>query len=332
MNRTAAALAPFLAASALAAVPPAVSLGQAEAQVLTAWDDQDGRGPLPHPRVDGKDEAGLRWLLAAAGPGVPANPFRPGTSAWREAEAVRALSAAKDPAKAIRDLPLTYGGSALALWKWARAKDLPPAVRTLWEDRLVGPAIPPVLRSNALRHALCHALAGKDQARFGQLRRDVGQEDPVLFLTFQKAFALLGGESPLFHLWSLPDLAFRECGLKELDARRVLILPWSGGARPPLPGGTAWIIPLLEDRVGGAADALDTPRRVKGEALAKGLGNLRNAWYAPGDEPFTSYGLIYFPVDIDLDPEGRITSIAMGDASPTRAAMLRRSRPPAKGR
>lgn len=327
------ALALTLAAAASGESPSVLSLAEAEGTVLKAWDDQDGHGEFPRPLVDPRDEPGLRWLLAAAGPGLPANPFPKRTTAWKEAEAVRSLLRDGASATALRNLPISYGGSALALWKWARARELPSALRQGWEDRLLAPTVPAVLRTSALRHALCYALAEGDTERFGRLRREVGDEDPDLFLTFQRTFALLGGPSPRFRLWSLPDLHRQECGLQDLGSRRILIHPWLKGERPCRPEGAAWIIPLLEDHLPGLGDGLDTPRQKLGETLARDLGgDARNTWYAPGEEPMSTYGLIFFPVDIDLDSEGRIQRIAMGDASTSRAEGLRRSRRPAEAR
>lgn len=335
MNVTARALslALVLAATASGEPPAVLSLAEAEGTVLKAWDEQDGQGSLPRPSVDPRDKAGLRWLLAAAGPGVPANPFPKRTTAWKEAESVRSLLQGKASAAALRNLPLNFAGSALALWNWARPQDLPSTLRKAWEDRLLEPTIPSVLRTSALRHALCFALAEGDTERFGHLRREIGDEDPDLFMTFQRTFALLGGASPRFRLWRLPDLQRLECGLQDLGPRRILIHPWLKGERPFRPEGAAWIIPLLEDRLPGLADGLDTPRQKLGETLGRDLGaDARDAWYAPGEEPFSGYGLIFFPVDIELDPEGRIQRIAMGDASTSRAEGLRRSPRPAAGR
>jgi hypothetical protein len=305
----------LFALAAPAAQRPAASLAEAEAAVLEAWDGTDGRGPLPEPAVAKRDRAGLRWLLAVAR-GQRENPFPPGSAGWKEAEAVRALPAARDRARAIRACPQTYAGSSLALWLWGRAGRFRRAERILWEDRLLEVTVPGVLRTRALQHALCFALAEDDEARFADLRREWGEDSPEEFMAFQRAFCLLGATSPVFRLWQVPGGSFMEGGLQNLQARHVLILPLQGAALPAVPADTAWIIPLLENRRAGLPGTLDdeTGRRLA-ELGARLGGASRMAWFAPGEEPFGTYGLTMFPARLDLDPQGRITAIRMGDAA-----------------
>ncbi|BDU78419.1 TonB C-terminal domain-containing protein [Mesoterricola sediminis] len=274
---------------------------------------------LPPPPAASTDPAALAWLRAAAGPGRPRNPFRPGTDRWREAEAVRRLASAPDPARALADLPLTLDGSGLAVWRWGRAAGAAPALRRLWEDRILGAPVAGLLRGWALRHALCFALAEADRDRFTALREAWGEDAPGDFLGFQRAFALLGAPTPMFRLWSLPGLDYRETDLRGLGGEAFLITPFRGEA--PAPGEGQWILPVEEGRLGGfpvslPGQAMERARDLAARMAAAG----REGWLLPGEEPLQAWGLVLFPVRIRLAPDGTVRSIRMGDAALDQAA------------
>jgi hypothetical protein len=301
--------------------PPVPS--EAEAALLDAYDW--GR-PLPQSSAQkGSAALGLRWLKAAAtfeaGRGLPANPF-PGGPAKAEAEALRRLlKGPQGPTpKALGALPLRLPGTALALWRWGqaqvRAGAFDATLRRAWEDRLLA-AGPGLTRGYALRHALCFALAEKDEARLAALRvnPNPGAEDTLK--SFQRLFGLLGAPSPLFRLWSLPGLDYRDLRLDELGGSRIWICPPEEGPLPALPPSTAWIVPsasgALDEREAGLSPALLEEGQALGDRF-RAAG--RSARFAPSRGAFEQLGLAWFPILIELDAKGSILSIRMGDAAP----------------
>lgn len=296
---------------------------EAETALLEAYDW--GRPLPPDPTRKGSAALNLRWLKAAAtfdaARGLPANPF-PSGPGKAEAEALRRLM--KGPTRptpeALKALPLRRAGTALALWRWGQGQvrtgafDL--ALRQAWEDRLLA-AGPGLTRGYALRHALCFALAEKDEARLAALRAhpNPGAEDTLK--SFQRLFGLLGAPSPLLRLWSLPGLDYRDLRLDQLGGSRVWICPPEEGPLPALPSGTAWIVPsasgALDEREAGLSEGLLAEGRALGERFqAAG----RSARFAPSRGAFEQLGLAWFPILIELDAKGDIQSIRMGDAAP----------------
>lgn len=294
-----------------------------EDRLLEAYDW--GR-PLPDPAA-GPRTAGLRWLRSAAtfdpaGP-PPANPF-PAGAAHREAEALRALLAASParlPAR-LKALDLHQSGTALALWRWGQARTrvgrFTPALRQAWEDRLMagGPAL---VRGYALRHALCWALAERDEARFAALRAWTPLDMEAALGEFQRLFGLLDGPSPVLRLWRLPGLDYRDLRLDELGARRVWIHPAEEGSLAGLPGDTAWIIPSLNGGLPARSASLPEHLAAEGRTLGERLAaEGRQAWFAPSRAEFEPLGLAWFPILIELDGQGGLRAIRMGDAAPAR--------------
>ena len=316
------ALPSLLLASALAGAgsPPPLPLETAEAEVLERWDAAAALDARPSGPVEVRDRAALAWLRAALGPGLPANPFRRGTPDHREAEAVRALLQAAPERRAalLQALRPLRAGSRAALWRWGQALvrqgALPRALRHAWEDLLLegGPAL---LRGFALRHALCFALAEGDAARFAALRERYGEGADDVFGQVQPAFALLGAPAPRLRLWHLPGLEEDARPLSELGARRIRVQPLEEGLPEALPD-QAWLaVSLLQDLPEEAAGLEGSPRAAA-EGLAARLRSAgRSAWFAPSRGALQALGLQWFPVLLELDAEGRVASIRMGDAA-----------------
>ena len=308
------------ALEAPAPVPPQ----EAERALLEAY---DWSLPLPAaPVLKGAAALDYRWLRLAATfdpkQGLPMHPFAAG-AAGAEGAALRRLEhmSPEQLPKALQALPLQHSGTALALWRWGQERvrqgTFPPLVRQAWENRLLrqGPAL---LRGYALRHALCWALAERDEARFVDLRARTqdGGAEPIL-KGFQRLFGLLDSPSPELRLWSLPDLAYADQRFDQLGTDRVWICPAPAGALPTPPAGTAWIIPS------NAGTTEDREATLTGEALSeaqslaerlKAAG--QHAHLAPSRAAFERLGLSWFPILIELDAQGAIKSVRMGDAAP----------------
>lgn len=311
--------------------PPRPAQIQPAPQPGTDWELRfleayDWGRPLP-PAPKGLPVAPSRWLQDAASfdPAHPAlaNPFPPGP-AHREVEALRSLLKAAPDQQAARlaALPLRQAGTALALWRWGqqrvRAGLLPAPLRRAWEDRLLG-AGPLLTRGYALRHALCHALAEVDEARFAQLKAGAPAEDGPLLAGFQGLFGQLGGQPPELRLWQLPGTAYQDVRLDQLGAQRIWIRPAETGPLPELPADVAWIIPSAEGGLEARGASLSDSLRAEAEALGQRLAATgRTARFAPSREAFEALGLVWFPILIALDAEGRVAGIRMGDAAPAR--------------
>ena len=296
--------------------PPA-----AETDLLDAYDW--GRALPPAPALRGQAALDLRWLRAAAtfdpAAGPPESPYASG-SAQKEARALADLLRAPTEGRAARlgSLSLQRSGTALALWRWGqqqvRQGAFPPTLQHLWEDRLLT-AGPPMVRGFALRHALCWALARKDEARLVQVRRLAGPDTGVL-KGLQSLFGLLDGPSPVLRFWSLPDLASEDRRLDELGARRIWICPDEDGALPALPPDTVWIVPSATGTLDEREATLSGPPEEEAQALAARLRQAgRSARFAANRQPLERLGLLWFPILIDLDAQGNLTSIRMGDAA-----------------
>lgn len=302
------------------ATPPP-TLREAEALLLEFFDEPGAAAP-PHPAVQSQDRPALDWLLAAIQQEVPENPFPRKSAGHREAEALRALwrLPAERRSTALAGLPLRLSGTRLALWRWGKALErgggMQPILRTQWEDRLLEPTGPLLIREYALRHALCFALAEGDEARFTALKARWSGDSPEIFQHFQGAFGLLGGPSPRFRFWTLPGLVAQEGGLDRFGPAGVWIA-FDEGLAPGLPPGVAWIIPTA---TGGLADqepGLDEGSLAEGLRLSSRLEAAgRKAFLAPSRTPLEALALAYFPILVELDEAGRITRIRMGDAAP----------------
>ena len=109
---------PFLIPPHLSqSAPERIPLQQAVDQVLQDFDSDNPAMPLRDPSVAPADQLSLRWLRSAASKERPDNPFRKGSTAFKEAEAVLALldsDRGQAPALLTR-LRLHEAGSALAL-------------------------------------------------------------------------------------------------------------------------------------------------------------------------------------------------------------------------
>ena len=303
--------------------PAPARYAEAESALLEALDW--GWAPPAPPKLKGPAVLDYRWLQAAAsfdpGQGLPASPYAGGAAA-REAQALRSLLRAplEQVPERLKALTQRQGGTSLALWRWGQRRvregAFPPALRRAWEDRLLA-AGPGLLRGNALRHALCWALAEQDEARLTAVKALAGQDAADTVRSFQRLFGLLGGPSPELRLWSLPELDYRDVRLDQLGGSRVWVVPAEAGPLPALPAGTAWIVPSPSGYQDERDASLTGTILAEGQALAERFRAAgRTAHFAPSSRAFEQLGLVWFPILIELDSQGYLKSIRMGDASP----------------
>ena len=303
--------------------PAPARYAEAETALLEALDW--GWAQPADPNLKGPAALDYRWLQAAAsfepGHGLPANPYA-GGAATREAKALRSLLQAppEQVPNRLKALTQHQGGTSLALWRWGQRRvqegAFPPPLRRAWEDRLLV-ARPGILRGYALRHALCWALAEQDEARLAAIRVRAGQDAAETIQGFQRLFGLLGGPSPDLRLWSLPGLSYRDAPLDQLGASRIWIHPAEAGPLPVLPAGTVWIIPSPSGSQDEREASLTGTALTEGQALAQRLrATGRSAHFAPSSRAFEQVGLMWFPILIELDSRGYLSSVRMGDAGP----------------
>ncbi len=305
----------------VAPAPPRYA--DAETALLEALDW--GWAPPAPPNLKGPAALDYRWLQAAASfepdHGLPASPSAGGAAA-RDAPALRTLRRApleQVPGR-LQALTLRQGGTSLALWRWGqrRVRDgaFPPPLRRAWEDRLLA-AVPGLLRGNALRHALCWALAEQDEARLVAIKSRAGQDAAETVRGFQRLFGLLGGPSPDLRLWSLPELDYRDVRLDQLGGSCIWVVPAEAGPLPVLPAGTVWIVPSPSGNQDERDASLTGTALAEGQALAERFRAAgRTAHFAPSSRAFEHLGLAWFPILIELDSQGYLKSIRMGDAGP----------------
>jgi hypothetical protein len=301
--------------------PAPPTAAELQDRLLEAYDW--GR-PLPA-APEGPGAAAHRWLQAAATfdphQERPADPF-PAGAAHREAEALRALLKAS-PAQVtsrLAALPLRQPGTALALWRWGQVQvregRFSPALRRVWEDRLLAKG-PGLTRGYALRHALCWAVAEQDEARFAALKARADEAAEPVLSRFQRLFGLLGGPSPVLRLWNLPGQDYQDLRLDELGARRLWILPAEDGALPDLPADVAWIIPSLNAGSDDRSASLPQGLAAEVQALSVRLQAAgRTARFVPSRAAFEALGMAWFPILIELDGQGNLRTVRMGDAAP----------------
>ena len=305
---------------AQAAVP--LPLPEAEAQYLQAWDLRVGNEAIAVPFVVRKDQPSMRWLTAAASQDLPVNPFPRNGQNWREAESLRHFLQAPPErwAADLDTLPLTLNGSYLALWRWGqpRVRDgrMDKPLRLQWEDRLLGGNGPGMVRDSALRHALCFALAEADGARFSQLKNHLEEGFPELFPQFQNAFSLLGAPAPVVHLWLLPGMESVDLSLGKLGGAKVRLESDPGEGLPVLPADTVWVVPTREGSQPAASSYLEGSSLAEANQLVPRLEAAKcKAYLAPVRSVFETYALMYFPLQIELDADGLVLRIRMGDAA-----------------
>ena len=311
-----------------------IPLNDAVEQVMQDFDTDDPALLLRDPAVSRMDQPSLRWLRSAALLEIPGNPFRKGTPSFAEAAALLALLKA-DGAQAetlLLNLKVQEPGTALALWRWAkrqeRARPWNRAVRRTWEDKLMAKEVPVVLNSYALRHALCWALAEKDEARFAELKAAWGQDAPSLFASFQGLFGWFNEISPVMRLWTIPGLEYQDQRLDMLLAldgskpSRVWISP-DTSPLPKLPAGTAWIIPSPAGSQNSNETSLNQTEKSAGTGISMSMAMAKGqAYFAPSRGEFEAFGLVFFPILIELDAKGAIKDIRMGDAAPNQPPSL----------
>ena len=287
---------------------------EAETALFAALDSGDA--PPRAKALRPNEQAAYAWLWNSAtwkpGMAPPASPFAKGSAADKEAQAWRVFlkSGKEDPS----NLPLTKNGSRLLLWTWLRDRDrhggVEKAERARIEDRLLEDG-PSMLLGWTLRHALCFALADKDGVRFSALKSAHGGDSPETFTGIQALFGLMGGPSPRFRLWTLPGLAYQDATLGELGARRVWVCP----PGIPAPEGAAWIIPSATGEQSSRDAELSPAVKMEAGVLAAQVKG-RAAWFAPARDEWEGVGLQWFPILIELDKDGNLASVRMGDAAP----------------
>lgn len=311
---------PALSALVLLAAPPqpALPLPEAEATLLMALDD--GKR-LPDLRVAPRDRAGLAWLRSVAEDPEPRNPFPKGSRGDREVRALEALLGEAAPSReAIARMDLAWAGSHLRLWKAGQRRIRQGlwdhGLRRAWEDRLLDLDGPPVVRGWALRHALCFALAEGAENRFGELREAWGEAAPDLFQAFQRAFGLLGAPAPSLPLWTLPGLEATEVALADRPGARVRLEPPDQDPLLPPPGIDLWIVPSQLGLQPMEDPFLRNGELAEGRALAERFRRAGfTAYLASSRRPFEALALVYFPVELQVDAQGRVAAIRMGDAA-----------------
>lgn len=311
---------PALPALVLLAAPPQTvqPLPQAEATLLMALDD--GK-PLPDLQVAPADRPGLAWLTSVAQHPVPRNPFPAGSRGDREVRALEALLRVPAPSPAaLARLDLAWAGSHLRLWKEGQRRIRQGLwgmeLRRAWEDRLLDLDGPSVVRGWALRHALCFALAEGAERRYGDLRDAWGDAAPDLFRAFQRAFGLLGAPAPRLPLWTLPGLEAAEVTLADHPGIRMRLEPPDQDPLIPPPGVDLWIVPSE-----GGLQPAEEPF-LRGAELKEArtwAERFRRAgltgYLASSRAPFERLALVYFPVEMEVDAQGRVAAIRMGDAA-----------------
>lgn len=308
--------------------PRVIPLNEALEQVMQDFDAEDPALPLRNPAVPRVDQPSLRWFRSAALSEIPENPFRKGTPSFLEAKALLAVMKVDGPQaeNLISEIKVQEPGTALALWRWAkrreRAKPWSPAARAAWEDKLMSKSLPSVLNDYALRHALCWALAEKDEQRFATLKAAWGEDAPSLFASFQGLFGWFKEMSPVVRLWSLPGLEYQDQRLDTLKAfeggkpRHIWISP-DTSPMPKLPAGTAWIIPSATGSQNSNEPSLNQTEQAAGASISTSLSTAKGqAYFAACRAEFETLGLVFFPALIELDSKGAIQEIHMGDACP----------------
>jgi len=298
------------------APPETLPLPEAVDRLL---DQYDLTGRFPElPVVAPKDRFALQWLSGGLDPRGGVNPFPRKHQSFAEAQAVLRLVQGEQLPGTLPDL--RESGSQLRVWRWGvrciREGRWSPVDRVRWEEALLSQRTHPMLRGLALRHALCFALAEKNDVRFADLKTRYGEEAESLFLPFQTALALPGGLAPVLGLWSLSDLAPVQVPLGRPGLKRVIIQPLGSGGSPQVGAETLWIIPTREGSAPVDIERLDEASRREALEIQAKLGSPgEHVWLAPTREVLMKFGFIFFPVVIELDGQGRILKIRMGDAA-----------------
>ncbi|MDR1841581.1 MAG: hypothetical protein LBQ86_06615 [Holophagales bacterium] len=292
------------------------SLEELEYRFLEAY-DYDAIIDLPKlPPSRGADQAALQWLHSAAALPAPISPFAPGSPEQGEAAALIEFlnSETASVESGLDKLSLRLSGSQLVLWRFGRAnirsEKWSPATRRRWEDRLLDESSHTIIRGFAARHALCWALAENDENRFADLKNGrIGEDMPAIFGLFQKTFASLGGPLTALRLWS-PSLE----DISDEGAPGPTIWLCPDPDLTPLSKDMSWIIPILNFSLEDSPEALwkaIAEDLLKSPALAD-----YKVFFAPRQRDLDLLGMALFPALIELDQDGNIERIQMGDACP----------------
>jgi len=305
--------------------PPAIQTPETEQETLETLEYQileafDCGVSFDLPRLSPKralDQAKLQWLYSAANLSTPVSVFATNSSEEKEtARIIKFLNTDKIPTKlSLSKLSLRLSGSQMALWRFGQANvrsgKWDPNARQCWEDRLLDNSVHPIIRGFALRHALCWALAEKNEKRFADLKNaQIGEDVPSFFSLFQKTFALLDGPLTGLRLWTS---SFNEVSGAHPIGASIWVCP-EPDLKPP-GTVTAWIIPILDSPAGGNSDT--TPWETRANQLLKSR-NIADCkmFFAPFQKDFEVLGIALFPALIELEQSGNIKSIMMGDACP----------------
>ncbi len=308
---------PFCLVPALFLVQsPADPWGQVVDRVLTQWDERGHTEGLTLPKIPRGKQASFDWLLHALANPEPKNPFPAGHRS--RTEVARLLSWVQGG----KGLPvqLQEPGSQALLWRTGvqrvRSRAWGEAERCAWEDRMLMADIHQVFRGLALRHALCFVLARNDMERFRQLKEDLGAEDPELFQRLQVALASLGQAPPALRLWSLPDLAPVEVVLNRPGIHRILIAKMGEGRSLDVPEDTLRIIPSFRGESSNSEELLDEASRQEVGGWVERLGTMApRSFLAPSQGSLARLGIYFFPAVLELDGQGRVSRVLMGDAA-----------------
>jgi hypothetical protein len=309
------------------AKPTWVPYTQAEGEFLESLDE--GQTPSAHYTLRPQDRAAFAWLRASARfdarKTAPENPFPQGSEAHLEAERLRHFVLNTAPLPKREELSLKLGGTRLALWRWMKARSrqsLSAPQRMAMENRLMEKGGPGLIRTNAARHALCFALAERDEARLADVKGRLGNEGEYaqeLVKSFQTLFALLDGPSPVFRLWRLPELRYEDRSLGALGTKRIWMRPADANALPELPRGTTWIAPSTVGDSAPGDSTLSGGMELEAKELASRLLAAKtSAFFAPSRQDFERHGFLFFPMLMELDDKGSMKSIRMGDAAPSK--------------
>jgi hypothetical protein len=292
-----------------------------EYRMLEAFDYSAAIALPELPPERAADLAKLRWLHSAAYSTFPVSAFSPGSPEQKEADGViRFLKTGALPTEqGLATLGLSLTGSQLALWRFGQASVRSGAwgrdTRLQWEARLLDAPVHPIIKGFALRHALCWALAEKDEKRFAYLKHsEAGEGQPIIFSLFQKAFAALGGPLNTLRLWT--------ASLSEATSDT----PFNGAvwvspdpSFPPPAHTKDWIVPLLEVALTETADGPAWAARARQMMEEKIFADYR-VFFAPFLKDLDMLGIALFPALLELGEGGSIQGIKMGDACPRPAA------------
>jgi hypothetical protein len=107
--------------------------------------------------------------------------------------------------------------------------------------------------------------------------------------------------------------------LGKLGGLKVNLVPDPGTGLPELTPDTVWVVPTREGSQPRASSYLEGASLEEAKRLIPRLeAAQRQAYLAPVRAVFETFALMYFPLQIELDAEGKVLRIRMGDAALTK--------------